>query len=150
MAGILLTWGKVLTGIIFLVASIFKIFSFSAFRIYLHDSILSISSFNINQDSITIWCLGFLIVTLELVLGTLLIVNIKNIFVLALGLFLIIIFILVNVFSYLYSPGSSCACFGDKIKLPTIEMLLIDFFMLVVLLSNLNKSTSTKFEEINE
>lgn len=150
MSGILLTGGRVLTGIIFLAASIFKIFSFLSFRVYLHKTFLSIITINISYDSPLIWILSILIIAIELVLGILLIFNLKKLTSLISALLVTIAFIASNVFSYLSTPDSTCACFGDTVKLPAIEMLIIDFLMLLMLLVNLSKYSSPEFERSNE
>ena len=150
MSIIHLTGGRVVTGLIFLAASLFKVSSFLSFRIYLHKTIQSVISVNIPYDSIRIWALSILIITLELVLGTLLIFNLKKLTTIISGLLVITAFIITNVFSYISTSDSTCACFGDAVKLPAIEMLIIDFLMLLMLLVNLSKYSSPEFERSNE
>ncbi len=144
MSRIHLTGGRVVTGLIFLAASLFKVSSFLSFRIYLHKTIQSVTSVNIPYDSIRIWALSILIITLELVLGTLLIFNLKKLTTIISGLLVITAFIITNVFSYISTSDSTCACFGNAVKLPALEMLGIDFFMLLMLLINLNQYNSSR------
>lgn len=81
MSGTLLTGGRVLTGVIFIAASIFKVFSLPSFRFYLHNVILSIFSVDDSYYSIPIRVYSIFIITMmanDLVMLLMMLMNLNN------------------------------------------------------------------------
>ncbi|HEY6906003.1 MAG TPA: hypothetical protein VI230_00960 [Ignavibacteriaceae bacterium] len=107
MSGTLLTGGRVITGVIFIAASIFKVFSLPSFRVYLHNLILSIFAVDVQYDSISIMVLSIVIITSELTLGILLVFRLNKLITLIPGLIVTTAFIAVNIFSFLSVTDSN-------------------------------------------
>ena len=139
MNKIILASGRIIIGLVFLFSAVTKILSIDEFELY----IFSLQYFGFNLSTV----IARLLISLELILGVLLILNLKFRIVYKLSLGVMILFSLFLIIQFILNNNENCNCFGDLIKMNPLESLIKNILIIVLLfLIRNNKSWKTKAE----
>jgi len=116
---------RILIGTVFIVSAVFKIISIDTFELY----IFSLQWFTFNIAAV----LARLIISVELLLGILLITNIRyrviwKITVILLGAFSLFLF-----YQVIRGEEENCHCFGEMLRLSPLESLLKNILLIGML-----------------
>ncbi len=117
-----------IVGIVFIFSAYAKINSIDYFEIYVLQN-----GFFIDWNAATF--LARLIVSGELFLGIMLLLNLKTNFIIKITLALMFFFTLLLVYIYFFiSETSNCQCFGESVKLNPIESILKNLLLIILLI----------------
>src|SRR6056297_567164 len=122
---------RILTGLIFIFSGITKLISLDHFELYIYS--FKIFSLNIS------FIISRLIISIEFILGLLLIIGLyrKKVWWLTMGLLVAFsIFLLVLL---LLGYSGNCNCFGEVLKMEPLESLIKNIILLIPLLFLLNQ-----------
>ena len=116
---------RVLLGTIFILSAIFKLISIDTFELY----IFSLKWFSFNVAAV----LARLVISVELLLGILLITNIKYNIVWRTTVTLLTLFSLFLFYQVIRGEKENCHCFGEMLRLSPLESLIKNIIMLGLL-----------------
>ena len=138
---------RILIALVFIISGIIKLLSAK-------DFISSINSFEVVPVSLQL-PIGYLIIMLEIVLGVLILLNVKLNFSLKTIISILIIFTAFLIVKYSEGAEVSCGCFGDlstgKISISNILRNLILIIVAIVVLSyNIKLGSKNKLQDTNK
>ncbi len=116
---------RILIGTVFILSAIFKLVSIDTFELY----IFSLQWFNFNTAAI----IARLIISVELLLGILLITNIRYAIIWRITVILLTIFSLFLLYQVIRGEKENCHCFGEMLRLSPLESLVKNIILIGLL-----------------
>ena len=130
----------IIVGIVFIISAIMKLNTIDSFEIYIY----SLNIFNLNESFI----FSRLVISLELILGILLMIRLHSKKVLIFTILILLIFISYITYLMLIGKNEHCHCFGDNLQISHPLSIFKNVILIILLVLSIpSKSKSIKFQK---